>query len=93
MFHLYPPVVTRKRQWRYILDEFLCAKGELREFTDLFRKIPLHQQKTLMVSVFSNSPWLPRNLKDVQNKITKRFSVSNTFLQATMQARIFVSIV
>jgi len=27
------------------------------------RKIPLHQQKFLVVSVLSNSPWLPRNFK------------------------------
>jgi len=30
-----------------------------------FRKIPLHQQKFLMVSVLSNSLWLPRILKNV----------------------------
>jgi len=44
----------------------------------------------LVVSVLSNSPWLLRNLKNVQNEITKLFSVGNTFRQATMHARIFL---
>jgi len=48
----------------------------------------MHQQKFLVVSVLSNSPWLQRNLKNVQNETTKLFSVGNTFRQATMQARI-----
>jgi len=50
-------------------------------------KVPLHQQKFLVVSVLSNSPWLPRNFKNVQNETTKFFSVGNNFRQATMQAR------
>jgi len=33
------------------------------EFKDLFRKIPIHQQKFMVVLVLSNSPWLQRNLK------------------------------
>jgi len=41
----------------------IVFKGELQEFEFYFRKIPLHQQKFLVVSVLSNSPWLPRNLK------------------------------
>jgi len=39
-------------------------KGELGELEFYFRKVPLHQQKFLVVSVLSNSPWLPRNLKN-----------------------------
>jgi len=31
-------------------------------------------------SVLCNSPWLLRNLKNVQNETTKLFSVGNTFL-------------
>jgi len=46
---------------------FVCLKGELGELQIYFRKIPLHQRKFLVVSVLSNSPWLPRNLKNVQN--------------------------
>jgi len=38
-------------------------KGELGEFQIYFRKILLHEQKFLVVSVLSNSPWLPRYLK------------------------------
>jgi len=38
-------------------------KGELGELHIYFRKIPLHQQKFLVVSVLSILPWLPRNLK------------------------------
>jgi len=53
-------------------------KGELEELQIYFRKIPLHQQKFLVVSVLSNSPWLLRNLKNVQNGTTKLFSVGNT---------------
>jgi len=54
-------------------------KGELRELQFYFRKIPLHQQKFLVISVLSNSPWLRRNFKNVQNETTKLFSVGNTF--------------
>jgi len=32
----------------------------------------------LVVSRFSNSQWLPRHLKNVQNETAKRFSVGNT---------------
>jgi len=39
-------------------------KGELKELEFYFRKIPLHQRKFLVDSVLSNSPWLPRNLKN-----------------------------
>jgi len=39
-------------------------KGELGELELYCRKIPLHQQKFLVVSVFSNSPWVLRNLKN-----------------------------
>jgi len=31
-----------------------------------------------VVSVLSNSAWLPRSLKNVRNEITKLFSVDNT---------------
>jgi len=39
-------------------------KGELGELQLYFRKIRLHQQKVLVVSVLSNSPWFSRNLKN-----------------------------
>jgi len=42
----------------------ILVKGKLGELEFYFRKIPLHQQKFLVVSIFSNSPWLPRNLKN-----------------------------
>jgi len=38
-------------------------KVELGEIQIYFRKIPLNQQKCLVVLVLSNSPWLLRNLK------------------------------
>jgi len=41
----------------------LRLKGELRKFQIYFRKIPLHQQKFLVISVLSNSPWLLNNFK------------------------------
>jgi len=44
------------------------------EIQKMHRKTPLHQQKFLVVSVLSNSPWLPRNLKTVQNETNKHFS-------------------
>jgi len=43
---------------------FHFIKGELGELEFYFRKIPRHQQKFLVVLVLSNSPWLPRNLKN-----------------------------
>jgi len=46
----------------------------------------LHQQKILVVSVLSNSSWLLRNLKNVQNETTKLFSwqhVSLAMVQAS----------
>jgi len=57
----------------------MALKGELGGFQIYFRKIPLHQQKFLVVWVFSNSPWLPRNFKYVQNEITKLFLDGNTY--------------
>jgi len=62
---------------------------EIGELQIYFRKIPLHQQKFLVVSFFFNLRWLPKNLKNVQNETNKLFSVGNTFRQATMQDRIF----
>jgi len=41
-------------------EGFISDSGELEFY---FRKIPLHQQKFLVVLVLSNSLWLPRNLK------------------------------
>jgi len=43
---------------------FLAFKGELEELQIYFRKIPLNQQKFLVVSLLSNLPWLQRNLKN-----------------------------
>jgi len=52
--------------------------------------MPLHQQKFLVVSGLSNSPIGCREIWKVdQNKVTKHFSVGNTFRRATMQAQIF----
>jgi len=66
----------------------LIINGELGELQIYFRlKKDTPASKTfLVVSVLSNSPWLLRNLKNVQNGTTKLFSVGNTFHQATMQA-------
>jgi len=47
---------------RIKLKYFKRGIGELEFY---FRKIPLHQQKFLVVLVLSNSPWLLRNLKNV----------------------------
>jgi len=63
-------------------------KGELGEFQIYLRKIPLHQQNFLLVSVLSNSLQLRRNLKNVQNENTKLFSWQHVSV-ATVQARIF----
>jgi len=52
-------------------------KGEQGVILIYFRRIPLHQQKFLVISVLSNSPWLPRYLKNVQNETTKHISVGN----------------
>jgi len=38
-------------------------KGEEAELEFYFRKIPLHQQKFLVVSVLSNSPYTPASIK------------------------------
>jgi len=38
-------------------------KGELGKLQFYFRKILLHQQTFLVISVLSNLPWLPGNLK------------------------------
>jgi len=40
------------------LGEFKGEQGKLQFY---FKKIPLHQQKFLMASVLSNTPWLPKN--------------------------------
>jgi len=46
-----------------IVHVYILLKGELGELQIYFRKIPLHQQKSLVVSVLSNLSWLLRNLK------------------------------
>jgi len=63
----------------YTRETMQHIKGELGEFQIYFRKIPLYQQNFLVVSVLSNSPWLLRNLKILQNITTKLFSVGSTF--------------
>jgi len=40
----------------------------------------MHQQKFVVVLVLSDSPWLPRKLKNVQNETTKLFLIGNMFL-------------
>jgi len=42
---------------------YFLIKWELGELQIYFRKIALHQQKFLVVSVLSNSPWVAENLK------------------------------
>jgi len=49
---------------RYWVNNLMIFKGELGELEFYLRKISLHQQKFLVVSVFSNSPRFPRNLKN-----------------------------
>jgi len=39
------------------------VKVRTRRMQFYLRKISLHQQKILIVSVLSNSPWLPKTLK------------------------------
>jgi len=41
----------------------MIIKGELGKLQFYFRKINLHQQTILVVSVLSNSPWMSKNLK------------------------------
>jgi len=49
----------------YVYNSNSRLKGELGELKFYFIKVPLHQQKFLVVSVLSDSPWLPKNLKNV----------------------------
>jgi len=67
-------------------------KGELGELDFYFRKIPLHQQKFLVVSVLSNSPWLPTEKfeKWIKMKLLSTFQLATLFAKATMHARIFL---
>jgi len=56
-------------------------KGELEELQIYFRKLPVHQQNFLVISVHSNLPWLPKKFEKMsKKKLTKLFSVGNTFL-------------
>jgi len=57
--HLHQPVISMGGE----TCTFFNHNGKLEEFQIYFRKIPLQQQTFLVVSVLSNSPWLPRNLK------------------------------
>jgi len=66
-------------------------KGELGELVFYIRNTPA-STKILVVSILSNSPWLPKNLKNGQNEVTEHFLVGNTFRQATMQVEFFVSV-
>jgi len=51
---------TKMKSRLNLFSSLLYFKGELGEFQIYFRKISLHQQKFLVVSVL-NSPWLSRN--------------------------------
>jgi len=51
-------LVYSRFEWRS------CWKAKEQEVIQFyFRKIPLHKQRYLVISVFSNSLWLPRNFK------------------------------
>jgi len=63
-------------RWLKSLKNLLKAEQRVIQF--YFRKIPLHQQRFLVVSIFYNSPWLTKYLKNVQNETTKFFSFDNT---------------
>jgi len=63
-------VIMRHKNHLYFI--FYCKilhvlKGEQGLIQCYFRKIPLHQQKLLVVSVLCNLPWSPKN---VQNETT-----------------------
>jgi len=57
-------------------------KGELGELEFYFRRIPLHPQKFLLVSVLSNSPWFAEKFE----KLTK-MKLLSTFQLATLFAK------
>jgi len=63
-----PDIDSVAERCTYTYKQF---KGELGELHIYFRKIglPLQQQKFLVVSVLSNSPWLLRNLKKMSKMI------------------------
>jgi len=58
-----PPTMENLCKFEIIRALVLKFKGEQGVIQFHFRKIPLHQQKFFLVTVLSNSPWLPRNLK------------------------------
>jgi len=71
------------------LNQTITLKRKLGEIQIYFKKIPLHQQIFLVVSVLSNSPWLPRNFsKNVQNETAKRFSVGSINVAVATRGRI-----
>jgi len=68
-------------------------KGQLGEVQIYFRKTLLHQQKFLVLSVLSNSPWLPKNLKNVQMKLLSSYQLATLSADvsvATVQASNFL---
>jgi len=68
-------------------------KGELGKLEFYFRKIPLHQQKFLVVSVLTNSSWLSRNLNLMdQNEVTKLFQLATLFAKQRCLLNFFVSL-
>jgi len=65
---------VKPRRWAPLTrDTRQGVKGELGEFQIYFRKIPLHQQKLLVVLLFSNSPWLPRKGELERTETNKNF--------------------
>jgi len=54
--------------------------------------IPLHHQKFLVVSVLSNSPWLPINLKMTKLKLLSSFQLATLFAKQRCKLGFFVSI-
>jgi len=70
--------------WDTTMDRLLgpkmenSIKGELGVIQIYFRKIPLHQQNLLVVSVPSNLPFAKIFEKMSKMKLLKHFSVGNT---------------
>jgi len=62
------------------LPNTACFKGKLGELQLYFRKLPLHQQNFLVVSVLSNSPWVAEKFENISKmKLLSSFQLAIRF--------------
>jgi len=80
--------MLQKRRHHDVVSDHLYSRTRVIQFH--YRKIPMHQQKFLVVSEIFNSVWLPRNLKMSKVKLLSS-SIGNTLVNVLALTTVFKS--